>query len=789
MNKLAKESAAGGLDQAGASKFAQLAEGYLRAKTAASGYRSEIQANIESNKSFGASIEEARGKMSSLFQVTGAAAAYEAIRMVGEAISAVGDNARKILTMSEVLGITTAQYQAMGAAAEEAGTNEDVLARANEKLVGTLREARNNSGEAIAKLHELGITNAQILSPTFGLNEAIAAISARLKDGKVSVAEMSAAVALLGGRAAIAAEAWKLYDASAQGVAATNQRLNATSEQQDKALASTGTALKELWTWLGNTTEKTILYTEAIAQVASGHEQPFADLVRGAAEADAALRKLNTAGDRSGVIQRAQQETQAVVASHRTITVAALQGEQEQVEAAASGSAQRVALARQYYEDSRNYYPTAAVPEVKAAYREMEAAVREFGQTQLQELHRQVDAAREKNRDDVQSYKESLREMTDLEREFHTTDRQDAAADISIARSTLEAKKSLLDEQVAANAQAVAAKYAALRSLANDEYALDEESLRNEMTGLDNTSTEYNRIYNDIRVLKAKHVQDMAALDKQQTDAARHAAEQESTAWRGAVNEIEGAESSLVGDLLSKRRSLSQSLLQITGSMLQQELANDIKAMTTRLLLSQTEQNSQKALEQGGLLYHLLFDSEKTRQAVTGETARTAAASTGASTRTAITATASAAQQGIAASTGALTVEADAAKAFAGTYASVAQIPYVGWIMAPGAAAAAFAEVSSMAGIASLDVGAWNVPHDMVAQIHKGETVVPTTYAEGMRQSAGGGGDGGGGGDTHHHNWHVNALDGASLSAVVHSPGFQKELASSMRKHFNRGGR
>src|SRR5581483_5818863 len=56
-----------------------------------------------------------------------------------------------------------------------------------------------------------------------------------------------------------------------------------------------------------------------------------------------------------------------------------------------------------------------------------------------------------------------------------------------------------------------------------------------------------------------------------------------------------------------------------------------------------------------------------------------------------------------------------------GTYAAVAQIPYVGWILAPIAAGAAFAAVAAYEGLASLDVGAWNVPHDMVAQIHKGE--------------------------------------------------------------------
>jgi hypothetical protein len=117
----------------------------------------------------------------------------------------------------------------------------------------------------------------------------------------------------------------------------------------------------------------------------------------------------------------------------------------------------------------------------------------------------------------------------------------------------------------------------------------------------------------------------------------------------------------------------------------------------------------------------------------------------------------------------------------------VSAIPVVGWTMAPAAAAEAYAAVAAMAGPASLDVGAWNVPRDMTANIHKGETVVPTNFAEGMRQSGGFGGAGGGG-DTHLH-MNISAIDGASVANLVHSQGFRDEIAKSVGKHINRGGR
>jgi hypothetical protein len=38
--------------------------------------------------------------------------------------------------------------------------------------------------------------------------------------------------------------------------------------------------------------------------------------------------------------------------------------------------------------------------------------------------------------------------------------------------------------------------------------------------------------------------------------------------------------------------------------------------------------------------------------------------------------------------------------------------------------------------IPKFDVGAWNVPEDMLATVHKGEIVIPTSFAEGVRSAA-----------------------------------------------------
>jgi hypothetical protein len=41
--------------------------------------------------------------------------------------------------------------------------------------------------------------------------------------------------------------------------------------------------------------------------------------------------------------------------------------------------------------------------------------------------------------------------------------------------------------------------------------------------------------------------------------------------------------------------------------------------------------------------------------------------------------------------------------------------------------------------MAAFDKGSWDVPNDMVAQIHQGEMIVPRTFAESLRANAGGG--------------------------------------------------
>ena len=83
-------------------------------------------------------------------------------------------------------------------------------------------------------------------------------------------------------------------------------------------------------------------------------------------------------------------------------------------------------------------------------------------------------------------------------------------------------------------------------------------------------------------------------------------------------------------------------------------------------------------------------------------------------------------------------------------------------------AGGAGAPLSILPDLASLDVGAWSVPHDMVAMVHQGEMIAPNDgSASTLRGMLSGGGGAGGaaaarGGDTH---LHIHTVDASSFQS------------------------
>lgn len=152
-----------------------------------------------------------------------------------------------------------------------------------------------------------------------------------------------------------------------------------------------------------------------------------------------------------------------------------------------------------------------------------------------------------------------------------------------------------------------------------------------------------------------------------------------------------------------------------------------------------------------------------------GEAAKTAAVTTGVAARSA--AENAGAAGSLAASAGSMITQigADAKAAAAGVFAFLAPV------MGPGAAAPAAAAEGSVMSFASFDTGSWQLPADMIAQVHQGEMIVPagaTPWAQGLMSHAAGG-SGAGGGVTVNHATHFNiqAMDSQDVKRWFKSNG------------------
>lgn len=156
-------------------------------------------------------------------------------------------------------------------------------------------------------------------------------------------------------------------------------------------------------------------------------------------------------------------------------------------------------------------------------------------------------------------------------------------------------------------------------------------------------------------------------------------------------------------------------------------------------------------------MHWLAMEATKTAASIAGDQVRTASAVESADT-------AAAAEIG-----GAIkTILAKAWQAAAAVYASVSDIPFVGWILAPALAVAAGIEVAGFVGRIASAAGGWeNVPGDQMAMVHKNEMVLPAPIAQAARDTFRGGGSRGG--ETH---VHVNAMDSHSMEqAFRKNPG------------------
>lgn len=166
---------------------------------------------------------------------------------------------------------------------------------------------------------------------------------------------------------------------------------------------------------------------------------------------------------------------------------------------------------------------------------------------------------------------------------------------------------------------------------------------------------------------------------------------------------------------------------------------------------------------------------------VAAETGMTAATTAGNAARTASNTAAAAGDLAMKVGAVIKSIMTSAAETFAGIFGFMA--PLMG-PAAAGPAAAGMATVAGMASVASFDTGAWQIPHDQLAMVHKNELIMTASQGEAFRNMLqGGGGAANGSGGPGGISLAVSAVDAASVRRLFKDHG--RELAAVLRDVLN----
>ena len=152
-----------------------------------------------------------------------------------------------------------------------------------------------------------------------------------------------------------------------------------------------------------------------------------------------------------------------------------------------------------------------------------------------------------------------------------------------------------------------------------------------------------------------------------------------------------------------------------------------------------------------------------------GEATKTGAVLAGTAARSSAEASASAASGATTIVTIGKSIVASAAETFAGIFGFLS--PLLGPAAAGPAVAGQATVLAAGAALPSFATGAWSLPADMIAQVHRGEMIVPAGPAARMRDAAAGGGSGG---DVHVHHattFAITAMDGRDVKRVFAAHG------------------
>ena len=312
-------------------------------------------------------------------------------------------------------------------------------------------------------------------------------------------------------------------------------------------------------------------------------------------------------------------------------------------------------------------------------------------------------------------------------------DDEDYAGERALEAQRYDTKKETDDLMVASGKMTHREELNDLDSALKQEQALVDASFKAEEDAYEGSESGYQKLLDQQKIADQKFANDHTRLIIEQT-------KDDQKAWTSAFDTVAHSFDTMVNGILQGTQTIQSAFLRLAGNLILTMVDASIK-----------------------IAFNWIKDEALQVQATAAaEAAKVAAKTAGAQAGAAAQKTANSAS-----------IMKDAEGAAAGTYNSVSQIPVVGWLLAPAAAAASFAAVAAYD---SFDVGTPNVPHDMTAQIHQGEAIVPAKTAEKWRD-----GDlGVGGGGTH---LHVHAMDSRDVKRFFnqHGAAIAKTLSGQVR--------
>lgn len=288
----------------------------------------------------------------------------------------------------------------------------------------------------------------------------------------------------------------------------------------------------------------------------------------------------------------------------------------------------------------------------------------------------------------------------------------------------LQAEKEKIDQMSAMGLISDEEKLQRMRELLNQEYLMNVQAIEKEKQLKNLSSLDQQKLNDKALLLKRQHELDMQRINQQSTQA-------QMRQYQTLFQSISRAAAGSVQGILMGTQTLKGALANAGAAMLSQFINDFVIQRVTAWLAAEAA---------------MLVGTETKNTAIMASEAGAIVASKAANTASNIA-----------------QLTADGALTFGGVFAFMS--PFMG-PAAAGPAAASQAAVMAQMPLVALDVGAWEMPQDMPAMLHKGETVVPANFADGLRKNGNimGGGGKDGGGSFH---LYVSAIDMKSSMSFI----------------------